>query len=182
MNRTRPLLKTGGKQAMLGVKVLQRCLNDLHNWKDLEPNTMALQARRKLDHVCKDIAAGLSGVDLGTGKLLRGVGMEYAADKTVREIMAPGRASDCSCNLLSALEDFDASPSRLSGAQSSEGETAIVGQECPRLRPFKVGDIPIPMPAEMTDSRQQRSERTLWGVPGERVYGSRANFCFCKNK
>jgi hypothetical protein len=56
--------------------------------------------------------------------------------------MTPGRMPDGSCNLLSALEAFDEcddSLSRLSGDQSSEGESAIVGQDCPRLRPFKVG-------------------------------------------
>jgi hypothetical protein len=33
------------------------------------------------------------------------------------------------------------------GTKSSEGESAIVGQDCPHPRPFKVGDGPIPMPA-----------------------------------
>jgi hypothetical protein len=31
VNRKRPLLTTGGKQAMLGVKVLERCLDVLQN-------------------------------------------------------------------------------------------------------------------------------------------------------
>ena len=62
--------------------------------------------------------------------------------------MDPGRLSHGSCNLLSALQACDAcdeSPSRLSSNKSCEGETAIVGQECPRLRPFQVGVIQIPM-------------------------------------
>jgi len=46
------------------------------------------------------MAAGLSGVDLSTGKLLRGSGMQYAAEKSVMEIMDPGSLSDGSCNLL----------------------------------------------------------------------------------
>jgi hypothetical protein len=49
--------------------------------------------------------------------------------------MAPGRMSDGSCNLLSALEacdECDDSRSRLSGGQSSEGESVTVGQECSR--------------------------------------------------
>jgi hypothetical protein len=61
--------------------------------------------------------------------------------------MTPGRMPDGSCNLLSALEacdECDDSRSRLSGDKSSEGESAIVGQDCPRLRPFKVGGIEIP--------------------------------------
>ena len=78
VNRTRPLLKTGGQQAILGVNVLKKCLDDLQN----SPN-----ARKKLVHVCQDMAAGLSGEDLGTGKFLRGSGMQYAAHTSVREIM-----------------------------------------------------------------------------------------------
>jgi hypothetical protein len=67
--------------------------------------------------------------------------MLYAAEKVVRENTDPGRSPDRSCNLLSALEACDKcddSRSRLSGDQSSEGESAIVGRDCPRLRPFKV--------------------------------------------
>ena len=33
------------------------------------------------------------------------------------------------------------------GGPVQRGWSAIVGQEGPRLRPFKVGDVPIPMPA-----------------------------------
>jgi len=108
VNRTRPLLKTGGTQAILGVKVLERCLDELQNLENIASNKMAQQARRKLGKVCQDMAAGLSGVDRGTGKLLRGNGMQYAAEQSVREIMDPGREYDGSCNLLSALEECDA--------------------------------------------------------------------------
>ena len=127
----------------MGVEVLKNCLDELQNWENIAPNKMAPNARKRLGHVCQDMAAGLSGVDQCTGML-------YAAEKIVRENMNPGRTLDGSCNLLSALEacdECDDSRSRLSGDQSSEGESAIVGQDCPRLRPFKVGDVPIPMPA-----------------------------------
>ena len=79
VNRTRPLLKTGGTQAILGVKVLERCLDELQNLENIAPIKMAPNARKKLGQVCQDMAAGLSGVDQGTGKLLRGSGMLYAA-------------------------------------------------------------------------------------------------------
>ena len=81
MNQTRPLLTTGGIQAILGVQVLQKCLDELQNLENIDPKQMAPKARKKLGQVCKDMAAGLSGVDLGTGKLLRGSGMQYAAKK-----------------------------------------------------------------------------------------------------
>ena len=47
---------------------------------------MAPNARKKLGQVCKDMAACLSGVDLGNGKLLRRSGIQYAAHKSVREM------------------------------------------------------------------------------------------------
>ena len=81
VNQTRPLLTTGGIQAILGVQVLQKCLDELQNLENIDPKQMAPKARKKLGQVCKDMAAGLSGVDLGTGKLLRGSGMQYAAKK-----------------------------------------------------------------------------------------------------
>ena len=49
----RPLLTTGGKQAMLGVKVLERCLDEVQNLENIAPNKLAPQARRKLGQVCK---------------------------------------------------------------------------------------------------------------------------------
>jgi len=110
------------------------------------------------------MAAGLSDRDLGTGKLLRGSGMQYAAEKSVREIIDPGRVSDGSCNLMSALQACDAcdqSPSKLSSNKSSEGEKAMVGQECPRLRPFKVGDIQIPMTANERWYQNKETVRVL---------------------
>ena len=51
VNRTRPLLKTGGTQAILGVKVLERCLDELHILKKIAPTKMAPQARRNLGQV-----------------------------------------------------------------------------------------------------------------------------------
>ena len=75
VNQTRPLLTTGGIQAILGVQVLQKleCLVELQNLENIDPNQMAPKARKKLGQVCKDMVAGLSDVDLGTGtgKLLR---------------------------------------------------------------------------------------------------------------
>ena len=78
--------------------------------------------------------------------------------------MTPGRMPDGSCNLLSALEacdECDDRRSRLSGDQSSEGESAIVGQDCPRLRPFKVGDVPIPMTANGLWYQNKEAVRVL---------------------
>ena len=100
VNQTRPLLKTGGQQALLSVEVLKNCLDELQNWENIAPNKMAPNARKRLGHVCQDMAAGLSGVDQCTGML-------YAAEKIVRENMTPGRTLDGSCNLLSALEACD---------------------------------------------------------------------------
>ena len=71
----------------MGVEVLKNCLDELQNWENIAPNKMAPNARKKLGHVCQDMAAGLSGEDLGTGKFLRGSGMQYAAHTSVREIM-----------------------------------------------------------------------------------------------
>ena len=73
VNQTGPLLTNGGKQAILGVQVLQKCLVELQNLENIDPNQMAPKARKKLGQVCKDMVAGLSDVDLGTGtgKLLR---------------------------------------------------------------------------------------------------------------
>ena len=76
VNQTLPLLTTGGTQAILGVQVLQKCLDELQNLENIHPNQMAPKARKKLGEVCKDMTAGLSGVDLGTGKLLRGGDMQ----------------------------------------------------------------------------------------------------------
>jgi hypothetical protein len=90
--------------------------------------------------------------------------MQYAAEKSVREIIDPGRVSDGSCNLMSALQACDAcdqSPSKLSSNKSSEGEKAMVGQECPRLRPFKVGDIQIPMTANERWYQNKEAVRVL---------------------
>ena len=81
--------------------------------------------------------------------------------------MGPGRLSNDSCNLLSALQACDTcdeSPPRLSSNKSSEGETAIVGQECPRLRPFKVGDIQTPMPANERWYQNKEAVRVLLNV------------------
>ena len=117
VNRTHPC--SCGQQTLLGVEVLKNCLDELQNWENIAPNKMAPNARKKLGHVCQDMAAGLSGVDQCTGML-------YAAEKIVRENMTPGRTLDGSCNLLSALEACDKcddSRSRLSGDQSSEGES-----------------------------------------------------------
>ena len=78
--------------------------------------------------------------------------------------MTPGRMPDGSCNLLSALEacdECDDSRSRLSGDQSSEGESVTVGQECSRLRPFKFGCVPIPMPANGCWYQNKEAVRVL---------------------
>jgi hypothetical protein len=177
VNQTRPLLTTGGIQAILGVQVLQKCLDELQNLENIDPNQMAPKARKKLGQVCKDMAAGLSGVELGTGKLLRCSGMQYAAKQSVREtpyarwqLQSALRMPDGSCNLLSALEacaECDDSQSRLSGNQSSEGESAIVGQDCPRLHPFKVGDVAIPMPENGLLYQNKEAVRVLRQVREE---------------
>ena len=78
--------------------------------------------------------------------------------------MAPGRMADGSCNLLSALEacdECDDSRSRLSGDQSSEGESVTVGQECSRLRPFKFGCVPVPMPVNGCWYQNKEAVRVL---------------------
>jgi hypothetical protein len=49
----RPLQTTGGKQAMLGVKELERCRDEQQNLENIAPNKMAPQARRKLGQVCQ---------------------------------------------------------------------------------------------------------------------------------
>ena len=98
VNRTHPC--SCGQQTLLGVEVLKNCLDELQNWENIAPNKMAPNARKRLGHVCQDMAAGLSGVDQCTGML-------YAAEKIVRENMTPGRTLDGSCNLLSALEACD---------------------------------------------------------------------------
>ena len=88
VNRTRPLLKIGGQQALLGVQVLKNYLDELQNLENIAPIKMAPNARKKLGQVCQDMAAGLSGVDQGTGKLLHGSGMLYAGKKCVDHAFA----------------------------------------------------------------------------------------------
>ena len=90
VNQTGPLLTNGGKQAILGVQVLQKCLVELQNLENIDPNQMAPKARKKLGQVCKDMAAGLSGVDLGTGKLFRGSGIGVGKSTLARKV-AVGR-------------------------------------------------------------------------------------------
>jgi hypothetical protein len=38
---------------MLGVKVLERCLDEVQNFENIAPNKLAPQARRKLGQVCQ---------------------------------------------------------------------------------------------------------------------------------
>lgn len=65
---------------------------------------------------------------------------------------------DGSCNLLSALKARNESPSMLSSNKDCEGETAIVGQECPGLRAFKVQGVQNPLPANGLWYRYQNKE------------------------
>ena len=70
--------------------MLKKCLDELQNLENIAPNKMAPNARKKLKklgQVCENMAAGLSGVDHGTGKLLRGSGLQYAAEKSVMYTM-----------------------------------------------------------------------------------------------
>jgi hypothetical protein len=123
VNQTRPLLTNGGKQARLGMQVLEKCLDEVQNLENINPNQMAPKAHKKLGQVCQDMSAGLSGVDLGTDKLLRCSGMQYSKKKRVRETMTPRRGPDGSYNLLSALEACDEcnkSRSRLSSGKNSD--------------------------------------------------------------
>jgi hypothetical protein len=46
VNQTRPLLTTGGKQAILGVQVLKKCLVELQNLENIDPNRWLIPNRR----------------------------------------------------------------------------------------------------------------------------------------
>ena len=46
VNQTRPLLKTGGQQAILGVQVLKKCLVELQNLENIDPNRWLIPNRR----------------------------------------------------------------------------------------------------------------------------------------
>jgi hypothetical protein len=45
VKQTHPLLTTGGKQAILGVKVLEKCLDDLQNLDRTRARSLAKCAR-----------------------------------------------------------------------------------------------------------------------------------------
>ena len=89
--------------------------------------------------------AGLSGVTQGTDQLLRASGMQYPANKRVREMMAAGSGEEGGCNLISLLDQRDVSPQSGSKLwrEKPRGDST---QVCSRLRPFEVQGIKVPMP------------------------------------
>jgi hypothetical protein len=51
VNQTLPLLTTGGTQAILGVQVLQKRLDELQNLENIDPNqTLQKKKEREGDH------------------------------------------------------------------------------------------------------------------------------------
>ena len=101
---------------------------------------MARIGRKRVSEALRSVQADLPGVTQGTNMLLRGSGMQYPANKRVREMMAAGSGQEGGCNLISLLDQCDVSPqsgSALSRNKSSGNTTEV----CSRLRPFEVAGI-----------------------------------------
>ena len=144
-NVIRPQLRDGGTKAILGAKVLEKAADMLENVENMSPQTMARKGRKRVAKARQSVQAGLSDVTQGTDQLLRGSGMQYPANKRVREMMAAGSGEAGGCNLISLLDQCKESPqtgSALSKDTSSGDSTEV----CSRLRPFDVRGIKVPMP------------------------------------
>ena len=144
-NVIRPQLRDGGTKAILGAKVLEKAADMLENVENMSPQTMARKGRKQVAEALRSVQAGLSGVTQGTDQLLRASGMQYPANKRVREMVAAGSGEAGGCNLISLLDQCKESPqtgSALSKDTSSGDSTEV----CSRLRPFDVQGIKVPMP------------------------------------
>ena len=103
-NITRPQLRHGGTKAILGAKVLEKAADMLQNVQSMSPQTIAPKPRKRVSEARRSVQAALSGVTQGTDQLLRGSGMQYPANKRVREMMAAGSGEEGGCNLISLLD------------------------------------------------------------------------------
>ena len=109
-NVIRPQLRDGGTQAILGAKVLEKSADMLQHVENMSPQTMARKGRKQVAEAGHSVQAGLFGVTQGTDQLLRRSGMQYPANKRVREMMAAGSGEEGGCNLISLLDQCDVSP------------------------------------------------------------------------
>ena len=149
-NHTRPRLRNAGALSLTGVKDLERGMKLIGDLENVPPHQMAPMARKKIKAARKDLAAGLERVKQGTQQFLRGSGMEYAANKKVREMMnsggVPGSVSE-RCNLIDAINACDVS-SPSGGAVSSQMSGTVLGpHRYLGLRPIDVGGVKVPGPA-----------------------------------
>ena len=171
-NVIRPQLRDGGTKAILGAKVLEKAADMLENVENMSPQTMARKGRKQVAEVRRSVQAGLSGVTQGTDQLLRASGMQYPANKRVREMMAAGSGEEGGCNLISLLDQCDVSP-QTGSALSKDTSRGDSTEVCSRLRPFEVQGIEVPMP--LKSGRYQHNEwvRVLRQVRGEHGNGRR---------
>ena len=131
---------------------------------------MARKGRKRVAKARQSVQAGLSDVTQGTDQLLRGSGMQYPANKRVREMMAAGSGEEGGCNLISLLDQRDVSPQSGSKLwrEKPRGDST---QVCSRLRPFEVQGIKVPMPLNMVWYQNKELVQVLRQVRQEHTGG-----------
>ncbi|MGB1597431.1 MAG: hypothetical protein ACPIOQ_32040, partial [Promethearchaeia archaeon] len=146
--KARRLLMEGGALSQLGVKALEKGvkrLRDLDSVPGLDRNV-----RKKIEEARQALTAGLFGVNKGTSDLLRGSGMEYAANKKMREVLDSYGSASGPCNLIDAINACGVSSASGGAVCSITSGSTVPPSDLVtshRLRPIDVNGIKIDQPA-----------------------------------
>ena len=161
--KARRLLMEGGALSQLGVKALEKGvkrLRDLDSVPGLDRNV-----RKKIEEARQALTAGLLGVNKGTSDLLRGSGMEYAANKKMREVLDSCGSASGPCNLIDAINACGVSSASGGAVCSITSGSTVPPSDLVtshRLRPIDVNGIKIDQPANGHRYQNKEAVRVLF--------------------
>ena len=161
--KARRLLTEGGALTQLSVKALEKGvkrLRDLDSVPGLDRNV-----RKKIEEARQALTAGLFGVNKGTSDLLRGSGMEYAANKKMREVLDSCGSASGPCNLIDAINACGVSSASGGAVCSITSGSTVPPSDLVtshRLRPIDVNGIKIDQPANGHRYQNKEAVRVLF--------------------